>query len=117
MKIENQWPIISKLGLNIFKSKLDVDNSTWHVVAANDLESLLASAQRVYGWGKGADWHPHQTSYNKELSDKTHTALLVGVEEIRKGVTREQILGHLREAGPACREALAERIEAEGIID
>lgn len=106
-----KYPMIEKLGLKLWQ------NCTWEgsdgkgwldtCIHATDLESLLASAQRVYGCLRDT-W--------SELEDRhcDHTALLIAVEEIRKGVTKAEVLEFIESVGYS---KLAERIKTEGIRD
>lgn len=110
-----KYPMIEKLGLSpVIECKKHV-----YCVDASDLEQLLASAQTVY---KNA----YRVSSSKSPHD-THTAKLLCIEPIKHGVTKMEIVGLLKDIVPIIMnektlnalvyQDLADRIEAEGIIN
>ena len=80
------FPLIKKLGLTVW------DNANPHtlVVDADELESLLQSAQVVYGSGfKSTDeveWSSHQ------LKTDTVSGLIIGITPIKKKTKTEAAL-------------------------
>ena len=81
----SDFPNIEKLGLSIAEWG---DGDKTSVVLAHELESLLQSAQVVYGHGndKKPLWDHEQTS-----SD-THSALLIAITPIKKKTKAEAAL-------------------------
>jgi hypothetical protein len=74
----NNYPLIEKLGLEIF-----YEEDEHGIVDAGSLEALLAKAPVVVGYIDGNDTHWWN---NSEREDKTHTARLICVEEIKPKV-------------------------------
>ena len=80
------FPLIKKLGLTVW------DNANPHtlVVDADELESLLQSAQVVYGSGfKSTDeveWSTHQ------LKNDTMSGLIIGITPLKKKTKAEAAL-------------------------
>jgi hypothetical protein len=115
------YPLIQKLGLKTFSpnyiSRLDDD----YLLSASDLEDILKTAQRVYGYigEHGNSWSDSEpgTYIQEKLS---HTALLIAVEPIVKGVRKSEIIELLEERvdkGDSAFENMIERIKNEGIIN
>lgn len=114
-----KYPHIEKLGLPIKEARQFTDSAL--VVYCSDLESLLASAQMVYGHQDKNNSQWYYASYKSHSDDVlTHTALLIAVEEIRKGVTKKELLDALSclAEGSVARDwahVIKCRIEKEGI--
>lgn len=119
-----KYPWIEKLNLKlheILSNELHTDNRfSSYYVRASDLETLLESAQTVYGQMHSeingsftTEKMPEKQSWGLK---HTHSAKLICIEKIKKGVTKAQIVRALRGEVFGC-EALANRIESEGIID
>lgn len=64
--------------------------------------------------------NPHGIEFlwgKRPLSNDTHRALLIGIEPIKKGVSKEYLLQMLRCGdGKTTFEELADRIELEGLL-
>src|SRR5574343_424331 len=117
------YPLIQKLGLKLhdvyittsFGSSGTANLQT--TIIADDLESLLSKAQRVYGKGQSTwVWGDRLEPYSTD----THAALLIAVEPIVKGVRKSEIIKEMRREslGPGdILFELADRIEKEGVID
>lgn len=82
---------IEKLGLNVYLARPTRGEDIQWVVFANKLESILQSAQVVYGTKykntpDESEWATHQ------LSQDTHSALLVGITPIKKKTKAEEAM-------------------------
>ena len=83
----SKFPTIKKLGLSIAEWG---DGDKTSVVLAHELESLLKSAQVVYG---SPDTPSDQLAWsNTQLDCDTHKALLLAVEPIKKKTKAEAAL-------------------------
>lgn len=105
MKFKN----IEALGLEVYTSEVPV-----YAIAAQELEKLLESAPTVYGDGTGVDWYAND-------KHETHSAKLLCIQPIVKGVTKAEVSKALNEQYLNVIEAsekyyeLLRKIEAEGI--
>jgi hypothetical protein len=109
---------IEALGLTVYGEK------DWTAVKAIELEALFESAQTVYGFfkeeAKGSKM-PVYVFNDQHDGHETHTAKLIMVKPIRKGVSRDDIFYALKvwvdSAYSESAKALLKRIETEGIIN
>jgi hypothetical protein len=103
-----KYPMIEKLGLEYW----DEGGSLGHVLKTEDLENLLSSATRVYGWASNpiSNW----TSYRYD--NNTDTALLIAIEPINQAVSKDEIRRALETVNfrPSTAEML-KRILAYGV--
>lgn len=127
-----KYPMIEKLGLITSLQTIEMQTQIFErheIVLANDLKKVLENAQRVYGRVDGDfGWHENKefAVWQGERSfEKTHTALLLCIEPIKKGVTKDEIRACLDRSQDLildfsrkyeCIDIL-KRIEKEGIVD
>ena len=106
----SKFPMIEKIGLKT----LDLRDENLYVVSAFDLESLLRSAQVVYGLEEGGTfwWATHQ------LSQDTHQAILIAITPIKKKTQAEAALEFVKKislADVSCSEPYVD--EAKRILE
>lgn len=127
----SNFKMIDKLGLGLFTIEqgvvygiVDHEKERFllreQYVRASDLEKLLSEAKVVYGRVDGNyGWTDEATT------GKDHSALLIGIEEISKQVTKSEVCEALRVEAKAHSlmgslshlKELADRIEKHGIQD
>lgn len=83
----SKFPMIEKIGLSVFGMD---------VIKAEDLESILQSAQVVYGHVKQDMPHWWGPRENGQFDD-THTALVIGITPLKKKTKAEAALELLQE--------------------
>jgi hypothetical protein len=75
------------------------------------IEKWLEGSVEVFGEGeKDFEWS------TEKGRNSTHVGLLVGIEPISKGVTKDEIIAALRSAEMRSASDLVSRIEREGIV-
>ena len=85
----SSFPMIGKLGLSITEWG---DGDKTSVVLAHELESLLQSAQVVYGYPKDPFFTGWKSMDNYPYKNPSHQALLICVEPIKKKTKAEAAL-------------------------
>ena len=114
-----KYPLIEKLGLKWHNTFIEKSYGVTvpNCVLTKDLEALLEKAQTVWGYvgEHGNSWTSHKPgTFIQE--NNTHTALLIGIEPLKRGVTKAEILAILRGEATGY-TTLANRIESEGICE
>lgn len=81
------FPLTRALGIVPQRPTTCYGHEQW--VPAEQIENVLAKAQRVYGFGvsDGAPW----SKCRDNIPEQTHTALLIGIEKIERAVTEKEI--------------------------
>lgn len=118
-----KFPLIEMLELKtiLAKEELHPLQNTYgqkalEVIKAFDLETLLEKATKVYKDEDAEFWGPGKTCGKIPLS-----GIVIGIKKLKQGVTKNEIIEAMRGGNAYINLAglkdLADRIEAEGIIE
>lgn len=92
----SNFKLIEKLGLYVINVFIDGEaqaSGRAPVVRASDLEKLLSDATKVKGYKEDGDWVFGELDLQEY---DTHTALLIAIEPIERGVTKAEIKDAIR---------------------
>lgn len=108
-----KYPLCESLGLRVWNATYM--GQYWDGIAADELEAILEKAPIMYG-------NERQELFQVFQGEATHRARLIGVEKLKKGVTKAEIVSTLNmylasSDLPDVIEKLAARIKSEGIIE